>query len=180
MNTSSRRWQKAFYAAGNIGNGVYSGFNNAILSLYLTAFTSNPFLVVALLEGKGGTQRLAGRGEDAQRFVPPQLEDDPAMVVDDRTRAGREPLRELCAGFVATFGRVGGVAPHIRDQDDQHRPDFAVLSGPVTLSSGREGQLPPPEPRIDRCTDRQREGDRAPSNNGHSRGFERKQPVETG
>jgi Na+/melibiose symporter-like transporter len=71
MNTSSRRWQKAFYAAGNIGNGVYSGFNNAILSLYLTAFTSNPFLLGYLsntqtMEGVV-IQPLVGRWSDRMR-----------------------------------------------------------------------------------------------------------------
>lgn len=71
MDTRSSRWQKAFYATGNIGNGVYSGFNNAILSLYLNAFTNNPYLLGYLsntqtMEGVI-IQPLVGRWSDRMR-----------------------------------------------------------------------------------------------------------------
>lgn len=56
MAARSSRRQKVFYACGNIGNGVYSGFNNAILSLYITAFTSNPYILGYL----SNTQTLEG------------------------------------------------------------------------------------------------------------------------
>lgn len=44
MEPSSGR-QKFFYAFGQFGNGVYNGFNLAILSLYVSSFTSNPFII---------------------------------------------------------------------------------------------------------------------------------------
>ncbi len=56
MATTSSLRQKVFYAFGNIGNGVYSGFNNAILSVYLNAFTSNPFILGYL----SNTQTMEG------------------------------------------------------------------------------------------------------------------------
>lgn len=45
MQPSSRFRQKFFYSVGNFGNGVYNGFNNAILSLFVSAFTSNPLII---------------------------------------------------------------------------------------------------------------------------------------
>jgi Na+/melibiose symporter-like transporter len=45
MNLDRADKQKVNYAFGNFGNGVYNGFNNAILGLYILAFTSNPFLI---------------------------------------------------------------------------------------------------------------------------------------
>jgi Na+/melibiose symporter-like transporter len=56
MATRSSLRQKVFYGFGNIGNGVYSGFNNAILSLYVNAFTSNPFILGYL----SNTQTMEG------------------------------------------------------------------------------------------------------------------------
>lgn len=44
MNSSDFR-QKFFYAFGQFGNGVYNGFNNAILSLFVSSFTGNPFII---------------------------------------------------------------------------------------------------------------------------------------
>jgi Na+/melibiose symporter-like transporter len=44
QSTSSLR-QKVFYSFGNFGNGVYNGVNNAILGLFISAFTSNPFII---------------------------------------------------------------------------------------------------------------------------------------
>lgn len=41
----SRFRQKFFYGFGQFGNGVYNGLNNAILALYVSAFTSNPFII---------------------------------------------------------------------------------------------------------------------------------------
>ncbi len=43
MSTDTR--QKVFYSFGQFGNGVYNGLNNAILSLYISAFTSNPLII---------------------------------------------------------------------------------------------------------------------------------------
>jgi Na+/melibiose symporter-like transporter len=37
--------QRFFYAFGQFGNGVYNGLNNAILGLYVSAFTSNAFII---------------------------------------------------------------------------------------------------------------------------------------
>ncbi|GAC1444709.1 MAG: SLC45 family MFS transporter [Chloroflexota bacterium] len=45
MRETSLFRQKLFYSFGNFGNGVYNGFNNAILSLFVTAFTSNPLII---------------------------------------------------------------------------------------------------------------------------------------
>ena len=56
MAPRSNRRQKILYSFGNIGNGVYSGFNNAILSLYVNAFTSNPFILGYL----SNTQTMEG------------------------------------------------------------------------------------------------------------------------
>jgi Na+/melibiose symporter-like transporter len=48
--------QKALYSVGQVGVGVYNGFNNAILNLYLSAFTGNPFLLGYL----GNTRTMEG------------------------------------------------------------------------------------------------------------------------
>jgi maltose/moltooligosaccharide transporter len=37
--------QKFFYSFGQVGNGVYNGLNNGILGLYVSAFTSNAFII---------------------------------------------------------------------------------------------------------------------------------------
>lgn len=37
--------RRFYYSFGRIGGGVYDGFNNAVLGLYLSAFTSNPFII---------------------------------------------------------------------------------------------------------------------------------------
>jgi maltose/moltooligosaccharide transporter len=68
MSDVSARRNKAFYAFGNIGNGVYSAFNTAILSLYVSAFTSNPYILGYLsntqtMEG-AIIQPLVGRWSD--------------------------------------------------------------------------------------------------------------------
>jgi Na+/melibiose symporter-like transporter len=68
MTPRSRRRNKIFYAFGNVGNGVYTGFNNAILPLYVNAFTSNPYLLGYLsntqtMEG-AVLQPLIGRWSD--------------------------------------------------------------------------------------------------------------------
>src|ERR1700736_6746234 len=48
--------QKIFYSFGNLGNGAYNAFNNAILSLYVSMFTSNPFIIGYL----GSTRTVEG------------------------------------------------------------------------------------------------------------------------
>src|SRR5438309_1454514 len=68
MHATSSRKQKTLYSFGNFGNGVYNGFNNAILGLYILAFTSNPFLIGYLsntrtMEGVI-LQPLAGKWSD--------------------------------------------------------------------------------------------------------------------
>lgn len=68
MSATSSTKQKALYSFGNFGNGVYNGFNNAILGLYILAFTSNPFLIGYLsntrtMEGVI-LQPLAGKWSD--------------------------------------------------------------------------------------------------------------------
>ncbi len=48
--------QRILYSFGQIGNGAYDGFNNAILNLYITAFTGNPFIIGYL----GSTRTVEG------------------------------------------------------------------------------------------------------------------------
>jgi Na+/melibiose symporter-like transporter len=48
--------QKILYCFGQFGNGVYNGFNNAILSLYVSHFTSNAFIIDYL----GNTRTVEG------------------------------------------------------------------------------------------------------------------------
>jgi Na+/melibiose symporter-like transporter len=45
MQSTSGLRQKFFYSFGNFGNGVYNGVNNAILGLFVSAFTGNPFII---------------------------------------------------------------------------------------------------------------------------------------
>src|SRR5947209_1534103 len=45
MNGNARFRQRFFYAFGQFGNGVYNGLNNAILGLYISAFTNNAFII---------------------------------------------------------------------------------------------------------------------------------------
>src|SRR5438270_9030998 len=68
MEESAGTRQKVWYSFGNFGNGVYNGLNNAILGLYILAFTSNPFLIGYLsntrtMEGVI-LQPLAGKWSD--------------------------------------------------------------------------------------------------------------------
>ncbi|MGH2446985.1 MAG: MFS transporter [Chloroflexota bacterium] len=37
--------QRALYTTGAVGWGAYNGFNNAILSLFISGFTGNPFII---------------------------------------------------------------------------------------------------------------------------------------
>jgi maltose/moltooligosaccharide transporter len=37
--------QKMWYSFGQFGNGVYNGLNNAIMGLFVSAFTGNPFII---------------------------------------------------------------------------------------------------------------------------------------
>jgi len=41
----SLRRQELYYSFGQFANGVYNGVNNAILGLYVSAFTGNPFII---------------------------------------------------------------------------------------------------------------------------------------
>jgi Na+/melibiose symporter-like transporter len=73
MDERSRTRQKVFYSFGQFGNGVYNGFNNAILSLFVSSFTSNAFIIGYLsntrtIEGVV-IQPLVGRWSD--RMVNP-------------------------------------------------------------------------------------------------------------
>lgn len=66
MSSSFR--QRFFYSFGNLGNGFYNGFNNAILSLYISSFTSNTLIIGYLantrtIEGVV-IQPLVGRWSD--------------------------------------------------------------------------------------------------------------------
>ncbi|MBV9281655.1 MAG: MFS transporter [Chloroflexi bacterium] len=60
--------QKVFYSFGQIGNGAYNGINNAVLTLFVSGFTSNPFVIGYL--GNSRTvegvviQPLVGRWSD--------------------------------------------------------------------------------------------------------------------
>lgn len=63
--------QRFWYAFGQFGNGIYNGLNNAILGLYISAFTGNPFVIGYLsntrtVEG-AIIQPLVGRWSDRTR-----------------------------------------------------------------------------------------------------------------
>jgi Na+/melibiose symporter-like transporter len=45
LRDTGSRWQKVFYSFGQIGNGAYNGINNAVLTLYVSGFTGNPFII---------------------------------------------------------------------------------------------------------------------------------------
>jgi Na+/melibiose symporter-like transporter len=45
MQPPSSFRQKAFYSFGQFGNGVYNGLNNAIMGLFVSAFTGNAFII---------------------------------------------------------------------------------------------------------------------------------------
>jgi Na+/melibiose symporter-like transporter len=68
MNGTNTKRQRFFYAFGQFGNGVYNGLNNAILGLYVSAFTSNAFIIgyvsnTRTVEG-AVIQPLVGRWSD--------------------------------------------------------------------------------------------------------------------
>lgn len=48
--------QRVLYTVGALGWGAYNGFNNAILSLYISSFTGNPFIIGYL----GNTRTVEG------------------------------------------------------------------------------------------------------------------------
>ena len=56
MESPSHRRQKVLYSFGQFGNGVYNGFNNAILGLYVSHFTNNAFIIDYL----GNTRTVEG------------------------------------------------------------------------------------------------------------------------
>lgn len=45
MHSPSSFRQKTWYSFGQFGNGVYNGLNNAILGLFVSAFTGNAFII---------------------------------------------------------------------------------------------------------------------------------------
>jgi Na+/melibiose symporter-like transporter len=53
--TGSTR-QKILYSFGQLGTGAYNGFNNAILNLFVSGFTGNPFIIGYL----GNTRTVEG------------------------------------------------------------------------------------------------------------------------
>lgn len=68
MADRSSTRQKIFYTLGSIGNGVFGGFNNAIIPIWLQNFTSNSYLITYLsntstMEGVV-LQPLVGRWSD--------------------------------------------------------------------------------------------------------------------
>jgi maltose/moltooligosaccharide transporter len=74
---------KIFYSFGQFGVGVYNGFNNAIIGLYILGFTTNPFLIGYLsntrtIEGVV-IQPLVGRWSD--RMVNPLGRRRPFLLV---------------------------------------------------------------------------------------------------
>jgi maltose/moltooligosaccharide transporter len=56
MQNPSNRRQKFFYSFGQFGNGVYNGFNNYILTLFVSSFTGNAFIQGYL----GNTRTMEG------------------------------------------------------------------------------------------------------------------------
>jgi maltose/moltooligosaccharide transporter len=68
LERTGHRRNKIMYGFGSIANGVYSAFNHAILSLYVSSFTGNPFILGYLsntqtMEG-AVIQPLVGRRSD--------------------------------------------------------------------------------------------------------------------
>ena len=68
MSKTGSRRQKVWYSFGQIGNGAYNGINNAVLTLYVSQFTNNNFIIGYL--GNSRTvegvviQPLVGRWSD--------------------------------------------------------------------------------------------------------------------
>jgi hypothetical protein len=76
-----------------------------------------------LLEVDRGADRLAGRGEDAQRLVASKLEEGSTPRLDDLTRDVGELRRELGRGLVASLLGEQRVAANVRDQE---RPNLGL------------------------------------------------------
>lgn len=104
MAEPSSTRQKVFYSFGSVGGGVYNGINNAILGLYILAFTSNPFLIGYLsntrtIEGVV-LQPLVGRWSD--RMVSPLGRRRPFILV----------FIPLALFFLALVPIIARHAPH--------------------------------------------------------------------
>lgn len=56
MAAQSDLRRKLFYALGSVGNGVFGGFNNAVIPLWLQNFTTNSYLITYL----GNTSTIEG------------------------------------------------------------------------------------------------------------------------
>jgi maltose/moltooligosaccharide transporter len=95
--------QRILYSVGALGWGAYNGFNNAILSLYISSFTGNPFIIGYLgntrtLEGVV-IQPLVGRWSD--RMVSPLGRRRPFILIG-------VPAAALFLLGIPAAARVGG------------------------------------------------------------------------
>ncbi len=95
--------QRVLYTVGALGWGAYNGFNNAILSLYVSSFTGNPFIIGYL--GNTRTvegviiQPLVGRWSD--RTVSPLGRRRPFLLIG-------VPAAVLFLLLIPVLARAGG------------------------------------------------------------------------
>lgn len=100
METNKR--QRVLYTVGAVGWGAYNGFNNAILNLYVSSFTGNPFIIGYLgntrtVEGVV-IQPLVGRWSD--RMASPLGRRRPFILIG-------VPLAALFLVLIPSLGQAG-------------------------------------------------------------------------
>ena len=98
-----------------------------------TPFLHPAVLREVLLEVDGGADRLARRGEDAERLAPSKLQE----LSSARSRDLSEHCCELAGDLVASLLREQGVATHVGDEE---RPDVTPSMLSVWPGSGRSSR----------------------------------------
>ncbi|HEX8916981.1 MAG TPA: MFS transporter [Chloroflexota bacterium] len=105
MTDTATTRQRVLYSFGQIGNGAYNGINNAILSLYISGFTSNPFIIGYLSNSRTVegvvVQPLVGRMSD--RTTSPLGRRRPFILFG-------VPLSVFFLVLVPSFGHTGHAA----------------------------------------------------------------------